>query len=177
MLPVAASSSGPVCHQVQQLHLCLASSRSTSLGSRCPQSTLGRSGPICLPTSSYLGQSGGKVAGPPVQQTHTDCTRVVQHALVLGPGNHVQSDPTVCTFCLTFDSATQPDPSQEPGKSESTCLAPRAPATKEAGLPWGSGSSNWGSSRGSTRSVYEAKWTICFTSGTSVIRWTSGYHL
>ena len=95
MLPVAASSSGPVCHQVQQLHLCLTSSRSTSLGSRCPQSTLGGSGPICLPTSSYLGQSGGKVAGPPVQQTHTDCTRVVQHALVLGPGNHVQSDPTV----------------------------------------------------------------------------------
>ena len=67
--------------------------------------------------------------------TYTDCTRVVQHALVLGPGNHVQSDPTVCTFCLTFDSVTQPDPSQEPGKSESTCLAPRAPATKEAGLP------------------------------------------
>ena len=56
-------------------------------------------------------------------------------ALVLGPGNHVQSDPTVCTFRLTFDSVTQPDPSQEPGKSESTCLAPRAPATKEAGLP------------------------------------------
>ena len=28
--------------------------------------------------------------------------------------------------------------------------------------------------RGSTRSVYEAKWTI-FTSGASLIRWTSGY--
>ena len=39
--------------------------------------------------------SGGEVAGPPVQQTPTDCTRVVQHALVLGPGDHVKSDPTV----------------------------------------------------------------------------------
>ena len=68
MLPVAASSSGPVCHQVRQLHLCLTSSRSSSLGSRCLQSALGGPGPICLPTSSYLGQSGGKVAGPPVQQ-------------------------------------------------------------------------------------------------------------
>ena len=95
MLPVAVASSGPVCQQVQQLHLCLTSSRSTSLGSRCPQSTLGGSGPICLLTSSCLGPSGGEVAGPPVQQSHTDCTRVVQHALVLGPGDHVQSDPTV----------------------------------------------------------------------------------
>ena len=39
--------------------------------------------------------SEGEVAGPPVQQTPTDCTRVVQHALVLGPGDHVKSDPTV----------------------------------------------------------------------------------
>ena len=75
-----------------KLHLCLTSSRSTSLGSRCPQSTLGGSGPIC---SSYLGQSGGEIAGPPVQQNPTDCTRVIQHALVLGRGDHVQSDPTV----------------------------------------------------------------------------------
>ena len=96
MLLVAVASSGPVCHQVQeQLHLNLTSSRSTSQGSRCPQSTLGGSGPICLLTSSCLGPSGGEVAGPPVQQTHTESTRVVQHALVLGPGDHVQSDPTV----------------------------------------------------------------------------------
>ena len=67
--------------------------------------------------------------------THTDCTRVVQHALVLGPGNHVQSDPTVCTFCLTFDSVTQPDPSQEPGKSESTCLALEPQLPRKQGFP------------------------------------------
>ena len=39
--------------------------------------------------------SGGEVAGPPVQQTPIDCTRVAQHTLVLGPGDHVKSDPTV----------------------------------------------------------------------------------
>ena len=39
--------------------------------------------------------SGGEVAGPPMQQTPSDCTRVVLHALVLGPGDHVKSDPTV----------------------------------------------------------------------------------
>ena len=39
--------------------------------------------------------SGGEAAGPPVQQTPSDCTRVVLHALVLGPGDHVKSDLTV----------------------------------------------------------------------------------
>ena len=91
MLPVAPASSGPVCHQVQQqLHLCLTSSRSTSPGSRGPQSTLGGSGPTCLPTSSFLGQVVEKLQDHP-------CNRLllVQHALVLGPGDHVKSDPTV----------------------------------------------------------------------------------
>ena len=30
-----------------------------------------------------------------MQQDHTDCTKVAQHALVLGPSGHDQSDPTV----------------------------------------------------------------------------------
>ena len=31
----------------------------------------------------------------PVQQDHTDCTRMAQHALVLGFSDHVQSNPFV----------------------------------------------------------------------------------
>ena len=57
--------------------------------------SLGGSGPLCLPTSSHLGQSGGEVAGLPMQPDHTDWTRMAQHALVLGPGGHVQSNPPV----------------------------------------------------------------------------------
>ena len=96
-LPVAPAPSGPVCHQVQQqtATVCVTGSRPPGMVSGCTQSVLGRSGPICLPTSSHLGQSGGKVAGLPMQQNHTDCTRVAQQALVLGPSGHVQSDPTV----------------------------------------------------------------------------------
>ena len=30
-----------------------------------------------------------------MQQNHSDCTGVAQHALVLGPSGNVQSDPTV----------------------------------------------------------------------------------
>ena len=50
-------------------------------------------GCICLPTSSHLGQSG-EVAGLPMQKNHSDYSGVAQHALVLGPSDHVQSVPT-----------------------------------------------------------------------------------
>ena len=98
MLPVAPAPSGPVCHLVQQqtTTVCITSFRPPGLCSGCTQSVLGRSGPICLPTSSHLGQSGGEVAGLPMQQDHCDCTGVAQHALVLGPSDHAQSDPTMC---------------------------------------------------------------------------------
>ena len=80
--------------------------------------------------SAMLG--GGEVAGLPMQQDHTDSTRVAQHALVLGPSGHVQSDPTV--LAQSGDSTIQPDPAQEYVKPEPTCLAPRATAVKEQGF-------------------------------------------
>ena len=55
---------------------------------------MGRSGCICLPTSSHLGQSGGEVTGLPLQENHSDCSGWAQHAMVLGSSDHVQSDPT-----------------------------------------------------------------------------------
>ena len=80
------------------------------------------SGPICLPTSSHFGQSGGEVAGLPMQQDHSDCTGVAKHALVLGSSGNVQSDPLVSA--QPGVSTIQPDPAQEPVKPEPTCLAP-----------------------------------------------------
>ena len=68
-------------------------------------------GPLCLPTGSHLGQSGGEVAGLPVQQNYPDCTRVAQHALVLRPSSHVQSDPIVPA--QPVNSVVQPDLIQE----------------------------------------------------------------
>ena len=75
----------------------LTNSRSTSPGSRGPQSTLGGSGPTCLPTSSLLGQVVEKLQDHP-------CNRL----LLIAPGwsnmpwfwdlvsgDHVKSDPTV----------------------------------------------------------------------------------
>ena len=99
MFPVASGPSGPVLHQVQQqtTSICLTSARPPGVGSGCTQPLLGGPGTICLPTSSHIGQSGGEVAGLPLQQNHSDCSRVAQHALVLGHGGLVQSDPIMPT--------------------------------------------------------------------------------
>ena len=137
MFSVAPAPSGPVCHQIQQqtATVCVTSSRPRGMGSGCTQPVLGRSGYLCLPTSSHLGQSGGKVAGLPMQQNHTDCSGVAQHALVLGPSGHVQSDSTVSAQCdQSGNSTIQPDPAQEPVKHELACLVPRATAIKEQGF-------------------------------------------
>ena len=163
MLQVAPAPSGPVCHQVQQqaAPLCLTGPSPPSLGSGCPQSALGGSGPVCLPTSSHLGQSGGEIARLPVQQIHSDCTRVTQHALVLGSGDHVVSDPTLpAQQTRLTDSTIQPDLPQESGESEPTCLAPIATAIKEQGFSEAVAGRIEAPQRGSTRSVYEAEWTI-----------------
>ena len=169
MFLVAPAPSGAVCHQVQQQTtvVCVTGSRPPRLGSRCAQSVQGRSGPICLPTSSHLGHSGGEVAGLPVQQDHIDCTRVAQHALVLGPSGHVQSDPTVPA--QSGDSTIQPDPAQESVKPEPTCLA-----TTTSLRQW----------RHELRLLKEDQPDTSMRqsgpflqSGASVIRWTSGHHL
>ena len=163
MRPVAPASSGPVCHQIQQQtsSVCLTSPRSPGVGSGCTQPLLGDPGPIHLPTSSHLGQSGGEATGLPLQQNNSDCPRVAQHALVLGPGSNVRPDPTVSAQHTQLGvSAIQPGPSQEPVESEPTCLAPRASAIKEQGFSEAVAARIEAPQRGSTRSVYEAKWAI-----------------
>ena len=54
----------------------------------------------------------------------------------------------------------QPDPAQELVKPEPTCLAPRATAIEMQGFSEAVAARIEASERGSTRSLYEAKWTI-----------------
>ena len=163
MLPVAPAPSGPFCHQIQHqtATVCVTGPRPPGMGT---QSVMGGSGPICFPTSSHLVQSGGEVTKLPMQQNYSDCTRVAQHALVLGSSCNVQSDPTVSAQSAQPGISTiQPDPAQEPVKPEPTCLAPRATAIKEQGFSEAVAARIEASQRGSTRSVrqiYEVKWTI-----------------
>ena len=77
MLPVAPAPSGPVWHQIQQqtTSVCATGTRPPGMGSGCTQPFLGGSGPICLSTSSHLGQSGGKLQDSP-------CNRLI----LIAPG-------------------------------------------------------------------------------------------
>ena len=163
MFEVVSATSGPVCHQVQQqtTTVCITGTRPPGLGSGCTQPLLEGPGPIRLPTGSHLGQRGGKAPGLPLQQNNSYCSRVAQHALVLGPGSNVKPDPTVSAqHTQPSVSAIQPGPSQEPVESEPTCLAPRASAIKEQGFSEAVAARIEAPQRRSTRSVYEAKWTI-----------------
>ena len=106
-------------------------------------------------------QSGGEVAGLPIQQNHSDCSGMAQHALVWGSGGHVQPNPIEPAHSAQpADTALQSDPSQKSDKPKSPCMAPRATAIKEQGFSEAVAGRIEAPQRRSTRSVYEAKWTI-----------------
>ena len=108
-----------------------------------------------------FGQSGGKVAGLPLQEADPHCPGVAQHAMVLGPGGNVHPNPiTLASAAQPSDSTLQSDPSQKSVKPESPCMAPRATAIKAQGFSEAVATRIEAPQRGSTRSVYEAKWTI-----------------
>ena len=112
---------------------CVTSFRCPSFHSRCTQYTFGRSGPICLLTSSHSGQGCGETKGLPVQENHPD--RVAQHELVLGSGSHVKPDPSVpAQPAQTADSTIQSNSTQESAEPKSLCLAHRTSVIKEQGF-------------------------------------------
>ena len=163
MQPMALASNRSICHEVQPqvTSVCLSSTGLPGCSSGCTYSAMGRSGCIRLPTDRHIGQSGGEATGLPVQETHSDCPGVAQHALVLGPSDHVQSGPSQpAQPAQSANTALQSDPSQKSDKSKSPCLAPRATKIKEQGFSEAVAARIEAPQRRSTRSVYEAKWTI-----------------
>ena len=160
MQSMAPASNRSICHEVQPqvTSVCLSSTGLPGCSSGCTYSAMGRSGCIRLPTDRHIGQSGGEATGLPVQETHCDCPGVAQHALVLGPGGHVQSGPS--QPAQAAHTTLQSDPSQKSDKFESPYLAPRATKIKEQGFSETVAASIEAPQRRSTRSVYEAKWTI-----------------
>ena len=95
-----------------------------------------------------------------VEENYCDCPGVAKHAMVLGSGGHVQSNTTKSARgAQPIDTALQSDPSQKSDKPKSPCMAPRASAIKVQGFSEAVAAIE-APQRGSTRSVYEAKWTI-----------------
>ena len=160
---MAPASNRSICHEVQPqvTSVCLSSTGLPGCSSGCTYSVMGRAGCIRLPTDRHIGQSGGEATGLPVQETHSDCPWVAQHALVLGSSDHVQSGPSKPTQpAQSSNTALQSDPSQKSDKSKSPCLAPRDCKIKEQGFSEAVAARIEAPQRRSTRSVYEAKWTI-----------------
>ena len=91
--------------------------------------------PYAFPPAAILGKVVEKLQDYP-------CSRIILIApgwpnmvLVLGSGGDVQPDsPLSAQHTQPSVSAIQPDPTQEPVKSEPSCLAPRATAVKEQGF-------------------------------------------
>ena len=161
MQQAAPASDRPICHEVQQVtSVCVTSTRPPGLGSGCTQPAMGGPGCVSLPTSSHFGQSSGEVAGPPLPQNHSDHARVAQHALVLGFSGHVKPDPPEPAQPGQSNTALQSDSSQESAKPISACLSSIVSAIKERGFSEEMAARIKAPQRESTRSVYEAEWTI-----------------
>ena len=93
----------------------------------------------------------------------TTCARGSFWHLQGGPTclGHVKPDPPESAQSAQHsNTALQPDSSQESDQPKSPCMAPRASAFKQQGFSETVAARIEAPERGSTRSVYEAKWTI-----------------
>ena len=163
MQPMAPASDRPIYHEVQPqvASFCLPSTGLPGCSSGRTYSAMGGAGCICLPTDRHIGQSGGETTGQPLQENNPNCPGLAQHTLVLGPGDHVQSSPSqLAQPARSVDTAFQPDSSQKSDQPKSPCMAPRATAIKQQGFSKAVAARIEAPQRSSTRSVYEAKWTI-----------------
>ena len=152
-----------VCDKVQSQtsQVCIPGSGQVGLGSRCAESSVERSGRVCLPSDSSPRSSGHKVVGPRLSAAHLDCTRMAQHAMVLGSGQSISSSTSLsATGGELVDSTVQSMSSQKSLQSEPSCLAPRASAIKQAGFSVAVATRIEAPQRRSTRAIYESKWAV-----------------
>ena len=157
--PVSGSVCDPVQSQTSQV--CVSGSRPVSLESGCLKSPVGGTGRLCLPSDGPSSSGGDKIIGPRVPSHHSDCSRLAQHALVLGPGQHVSSySPLTSPGGEFVNSAIQSVSSQGPPQPKPTCLAPRASAIQQAGFSAEVATRIEAPQRRSTRAIYESKWSV-----------------
>ena len=163
MQQVASPTDRSLCYQIQQqtTSVCLSSTRPHGNSSGCTQPFMGESGCLRFPTDSHSGQSSRETTGHSFTKDNLDCPGVAQHALVLGSGHDVQPNSTgIALPTQPADTTLQSDPSQKSDQPQSPCLAPRASTIKEQGFSQEVATNIEAPQRRSTRSVYEAKWTI-----------------
>ena len=142
---LAPSPSGHVPQvQLQTSPIRVSSAGPQCVGSGRPDSLLGKPGHVCLSPSSSAGQSSQQAVRPSLQKSDLDSSGLAQHAMVLGLG----------------DSAVQQGSSQQSNQPKPSRMAPRAEAIKEQGFSSPVASRIEAPQRSSTRTVYEAKWSV-----------------
>ena len=106
-------------------------------------------------------QGGQQTIRPSLQENDLDSSGLAQHAMVLGPGRTVVPDPSLPTQSSGLsDSAIQQGSLQESTQPKPSRMAPRAEAIKEQGFSSPVASRIEAPQRSSTRTVYEAKWSV-----------------
>ena len=156
------SASGPVRNQPKQKtsYICLSNSRSSGLGSRCPQRPMGKPG--CLRFSSHHPTAQGcTITSISNVQDDSDCPRLADKTMFLGPGGIVSGDPkTTPTHTHSAQTTTeQPLPCQ-PNIPEPPYLVSRSSALQEHGFSAEVAERIAAPQRLSTRSIYASKWTV-----------------
>ena len=126
---VDPTSGGFICNPVQSqaTTVCLTGTRLDSLGSRCPESTVGSIGGVRLSPIVSAPPGNLKVEGLGLSQDDPHSPRMAKHALVLGPSEPVSSDSLQASPGTgSSDSTLQRDGIQESHQPQSSCLAPRS---------------------------------------------------
>ena len=156
------SPSGPVRNQPEQetSSLCLSDSRPSGLGSICPQHTMGKSGCLCFSSHRPAAHSCTKTSISNVQD-NSDCPRLADKTMVLGPGGDVSGhSKTTTTHTHSAETATeQPLPCQ-PNIPEPPRLVSRSSALQAHGFTAEVTERIAAPQRLSTRSIYTSKWTV-----------------
>ena len=82
MQQMAPAPDRSFCDEVQPqvASVCFSSAGPPGCSSGRTHSAMGGSGCIRLPTDHHLGQNGGEATGLPLQENHSNCSRVAQHA-------------------------------------------------------------------------------------------------
>ena len=154
---------GLICDQIQSQtsQVCVTGSGPSGLESRCFESSMGGSGHLCLPSDYSSGTSGQQAVETKMSQNDPACTRMAQHAMVVGSGQHVSSNSPHPPKSGEFVNPTiQSVSAQGSSQSESTCLAPRTKAIQQAGFSDEVATRIEAPQRRSTRAVFELKWTV-----------------
>ena len=106
-------------------------------------------------------QGSQQAIGPSLEESDPDRSWVAQHAMVLGSGGPVISDPSLPTqSSRPGDTTVQQGLSQGSDQPKPSRLAPRAKAIKEQEFSSPVASQIETPQRSSTRTIYEAKWAV-----------------